>query len=255
MNIISWNVNGLRAVHKKGALAWLIKESPDIFCFQETKCEEGQAPEELISLVGYHKYFSSSQTRKGYSGVAVFSKLKPDKVVMDLPFEKKEGRVLELHFGDLVFLNVYFPNGGGESHRLEYKLAFYDSFLEHIEKHRKKGKNVIFCGDVNVAHEEMDIARPKENENHVGFLPEERAWVDELIYHGYVDVFRHFHPKKVQYSWWDMKSGARARNIGWRIDYFFIGQNLIKKVKKIEIMDQIEGSDHCPVSLDIDLKI
>lgn len=253
MKIISWNVNGLRAVHKKGALNWLIKESPDIFCFQETKCEESQVPEELLRLP-YHYNFSSSQTRKGYSGVAVFSKVKPDKVVKDFDFEKKEGRVLELYFGDLVFLNVYFPNGGGESHRLEYKLDFYDSFLEHIEKHRKNGKNVIFCGDVNVAHEEIDIARPKENENHVGFLPEERAWVDELIYHGYVDVFRHLHPKKVQYSWWDMKSGARARNIGWRIDYFFIGANLVGKVKKIEILNQIEGSDHCPVSLGIDIK-
>lgn len=253
MKIISWNVNGLRAVHKKGALQWLFKLNPDIFCFQETKVEFEQLPEELKNIKGYSSYFSHSKTRKGYSGVAIYSKIKPDKVVTDFSFEKKEGRVVELHFDKTVFLNIYFPNGGGLPERLEYKLAFYDSFLEHIEKHRKAGRNVIFCGDVNVAHEEIDIARPKENENHVGFLPEERAWVDELVYSGYVDVWRHFNPNKVQYSWWDMKSRARERNIGWRIDYFFIGNNLIKKVNKIEILDQIEGSDHCPLLLDISL--
>lgn len=255
MKILSWNVNGLRAVHKKGTLDPIFKMSPDIFCFQETKSEKEQLPEELQNVPGYHAYFSSSKTRKGYSGVAVYSKVKADVVKSDFPFEKKEGRVLELHFGKLIFLNVYFPNGGGDPSRLKYKLEFYDAFLEHIERHRKAGKNVIFCGDVNVAHEEIDIARPKENENHVGFLPEERAWVDELIYSGYVDVFRHKHPSKVQYSWWDMKSRARDRNIGWRIDYFFIGANLLPKVKKIDILDNIQGSDHCPVLLDIDIKI
>jgi len=251
MKIISWNVNGLRAVHKKGALDWLHEADPDIFCFQETKCEQGQCPPELLELKGYTYYFSSSQMRKGYSGVAIFTKIKPDKVVMDLSFEKKEGRVLEMHFGNLVFLNVYFPNGGGAPERLRYKLDFYDAFLEHIEKHRKNGKNVLFCGDVNVAHEEIDIARPKENENHVGFLPEERAWADEVINAGYVDVWRHFNPGKVQYSWWDMKSSARDRNVGWRIDYFFLGSNLINKVKKIEILGNVYGSDHCPLLLDI----
>jgi len=258
MKIISWNVNGIRAVEKKGALEWLFKsgkDSPDIFCFQETKAEKEQLSPALQAPVGYHAYFSSSKGRKGYSGVAVYSKIKPDEVKSHFPFEKGEGRVLELHFGKLVFLNVYFPNGGGEPERLEYKLAFYDAFLEHIEKHRKKGKNIIFCGDVNVAHEEIDIARPKENSDHVGFLPEERAWVDELIYCGYVDVYRYFNPKKVEYSWWDMKSAARERNIGWRIDYFFVGNNLLNKVEEIKIMGNVFGSDHCPVALDIDIKL
>jgi exodeoxyribonuclease-3 len=255
MKIVSWNVNGLRAVHRKDALSPVFKLNADIICFQETKSEDHQLPPELQNMDGFHAYFSSSKTRKGYSGVAVYSKVKPDKVVLDLPFEKSEGRVLELHFGDTIFFNIYFPNGGGEPQRLQYKLAFYDEFLEYIEKYRKKGKNIIFCGDVNVAHEEIDIARPKENENHVGFLPEERAWVDELQYSGYVDVWRQLHPHKVQYSWWDMKSGARNRNIGWRIDYFFVGNNLIKKVKSCEILDQIHGSDHCPVVMEIDLKL
>ena len=253
MKVISWNVNGLRAVHKKGALDWLLKESPDIFCFQETKAELNQLPPELQKVDSYNLHFSHSKGRKGYSGVAIYSKIKPDEVKQDFSFENGEGRILELHFNKLVFFNVYFPNGGGAPERLRYKLDFYDSFLEHIERLRKNGHSIIFCGDVNVAHEEIDIARPKENENHVGFLPEERAWVDELLYSGYIDVFRHFNPNKVQYSWWDMKSRARERNIGWRIDYFFVGSNLIKKVKNIEILDKIDGSDHCPLLMDIDI--
>ncbi|MDO8492675.1 MAG: exodeoxyribonuclease III [bacterium] len=253
MQIISWNVNGLRAVYKKGALDPIYQIDPDIICLQETKSEKEQLPEELQKMSGYHAYFSSSQMRKGYSGVAIYSKIKPDKVITDLPFEKKEGRVIELHYDKMVLLNVYFPNGGGAPERLKYKLDFYDAFLEHIERLRKNGHSVIFCGDVNVAHEEIDIARPKENENHVGFLPEERAWVDELVYSGYIDIWRHLHPQKVQYSWWDMKSNARDRNVGWRIDYFFIGANLIKKVKKCEILGNIYDSDHCPVLLDVSL--
>lgn len=243
----------MRAVHKKGALDPIFQIDPDIICFQETKSEKEQLPEELQNMPGYHTYFSSSQMRKGYSGVVTYSKIKPDKVVIDLPFEKKEGRIIEMHFNKTVLLNVYFPNGGGPPERLKYKLEFYDSFLEHIEHLRKGGHNIIFCGDVNVAHEEIDIARPKENENHVGFLPEERAWADELIYHGYVDIWRHLHPQKVQYTWWDTMTRARDRNIGWRLDYFFLGANLVKKVKKIEILGNVYGSDHCPVLLDIDL--
>ena len=253
MKIISWNVNGIRAAHKKGALNWIFQEDPDIFCFQETKSEREQFPKELLELKGYHLHSSSAKTRKGYSGVAVWSKEKPDEVKVDLPFEKDEGRIVELHFGKLAFFNIYFPNGGGAPERLKYKLEFYDKFLEHIERLRKSGHNVIFCGDVNVAHEEIDIARPKENQKHVGFLPEERAWVDELIYAGYVDIWRHLHPGKVQYSWWDQLTRARERNVGWRLDYFFIGNNLTKKVKKCEILDRILGSDHCPILLDISL--
>lgn len=251
MKIIAWNVNGIRAVYKKGALDAIWKQKPDIFVVNETKSHPEQLPTELQKPEGYFAYFNSATTRKGYSGVALYTKEKPDKVNYDFGMNDKEGRYIEVHFGKLVVIGCYFPNGGGESHRLKYKLEFYDKFLEHIEKLRKKGYSIIFCGDVNVAHEEIDLARPKENEKNVGFLPEERAWIDELQYSGYVDVWRHLHPQKVEYSWWDMKTRSRERNIGWRIDYCFIGNNLIKKVKKCEIQTEIYGSDHCPVLLEV----
>jgi exodeoxyribonuclease III len=256
MRIISWNVNGLRAIHRKGNWAWILKESPDIFCFQETKAHPDQLLEELKVCEGYHVYFNTPTEKKGYSGVAVYSKIKPEKVEYGInnPEFDQEGRVLGVYYKKFVLFNVYFPNGGGGPVRLQYKLDFYDAFLEHIEKVRKEGYSIIFCGDINTAHEAIDLARPKENEEHTGFLPEERAWLDEVVNHGYIDVFRHLYPsKKDAYTYWDMKSGARERNVGWRIDYFFISNDLQKKVKGIEIMANILGSDHCPVALDISL--
>ncbi len=255
MQIVSWNVNGIRAVHRKGSLSWLYELSPDIFCFQEVKAEEEQVPDEIRKLPGYHPYFSASKRKKGYSGVATYSKVEPLKVNYGLKEEhlNTEGRLIETHFKDFVLFNVYFPNGGGGPERLSYKLDFYDAFLEHIEKLRKSGKSIIFCGDINTAHEEIDLARPKENEEHTGFLPEERAWLDTVVRHGYVDVFRHLNPgKRDSYTYWDMKSGARDRNVGWRIDYFFVSPDLIKKVKKTTILSTIYGSDHCPILLEID---
>ena len=252
MKLISWNVNGLRAVYKKGALSPVWKQNPDILFLNETKAHKEQLPPELQNPPGYHAYLNSATTRKGYSGVALYTKEKPEKVVYDFGMNDKEGRYIEAHFpGKLAIIGCYFPNGGGESHRLKYKLEFYDKFLEHIEHLRKSGHSIIFCGDVNVAHEPIDLARPKENEGEIGFLPEERAWIDELEYSGYVDIWRHLHPNKVQYTWWDMKTRSRERNVGWRIDYFFIGNNLVKKVKKAEILDNLYGSDHCPILLDI----
>lgn len=252
MKIISWNVNGLRAIHKKGFTDWLFKKSDaDIICLQEIKSEKEQLPEEIQNPSGFYSFFNSSKTRKGYSGVAIYSKIKPKKEVFDIGNGDKEGRVIELHFDDFVLINCYFPNGGGESHRFKYKLSFYDDFLEHLEDLRKRGKSIVFCGDLNVAHEEIDLARPKDNEKNIGFLPEERAWVDELVYSGYVDVFRNMHPKKVEYSWWDMKTRARERNVGWRIDYFFVSSNLLKKIKNITILQHIFGSDHCPILLEM----
>ncbi|OGZ03984.1 MAG: exodeoxyribonuclease III [Candidatus Lloydbacteria bacterium RIFCSPHIGHO2_01_FULL_41_20] len=256
MRLISWNVNGIRAVHKKGALDIFLKQKADIFCFQEIKADETQIPEETRNISGYFSYFASSKVKKGYSGVAVYTKEEPEKVIYGLGVKKfdDEGRLLELHFKDFIFFNVYFPNGGGGSERLAYKLEFYDAFLTHIEKIRKKGKSIIFCGDVNTAHEEIDLARPKENEENTGFLPEERAWIDELVYHGYVDTFRHFHPhKKDSYTYWDMKTMARERNVGWRIDYFFVSGDMIKKIKGAGIISDIYGSDHCPIFLDVNL--
>ncbi|HSE34913.1 MAG TPA: exodeoxyribonuclease III [Candidatus Paceibacterota bacterium] len=255
MKLVSWNVNGLRAVERKGFLDWFHATSPDILCLQETKAEVGQLSDAVKQPEGFHAYFSSSRVKKGYSGVALYTKEKPERVEHGMGVARfdDEGRIVVGHFKDFVLLNIYFPNGGGGPERLAYKLDFYDTFLSHIERIRKHGKPIIFCGDVNTAHEEIDLARPKENEKNTGFLPEERAWIDEVVYHGYVDTFRHFHPNKVgAYSYWDMKTHARERNVGWRIDYFFVSSDLLPRVKNAGINVNVEGSDHCPIWITIE---
>ena len=254
MKILCWNVNGIRAWCKKGSFDWVISQKPDIFCLQETKAHPEQLTAEILSPAGYTSYFDHARTRKGYSGVAIYTKIAPKKIeyALGVPELDQEGRFLALHFDTFVLVNCYFPNGGGAPERLTYKLAYYEAFLKYAEKCRKKGLSIIFCGDVNVAHNEIDIARPKENMNHVGFLPIERAWVDKVISKGYVDVFRHFNPDRAAaYTWWDMKSFARDRNIGWRIDYFFISPELLSKVVDIKIHSEIYGSDHCPLQLEL----
>lgn len=255
MKIISWNVNGLRANVRKGAFDWLINESPDIFCLQETKATPEQLPDEVRNVPGYHSYFDIPKQKKGYSGVAIYSKVKPEFVeyMMGVPELDDEGRLIAAYYKGFVLLNVYFPNGGGGPERLDYKMRFYAAFFKYVQKLRKKGYGVIFCGDVNTAHNEIDIARPKENEGHTGFLPIERAWIDKIIESGYVDIWRQMHPKEVRYTWWDMKSYARERNVGWRIDYFFLSEEIASKAKKAIIRDEVLGSDHCPISLDIAL--
>ena len=250
--IISWNVNGIRAVDKKGNLAEVFHMKPDILCLQETKATPDQLSDELAKPEGYQAYFHFPTVKKGYSGVAIYSKEKPVKVTRDLGIEAfdQEGRVIMAEDKDFILTNCYFPNGGGAPERLRYKLDFYDYFLEYIDTLHKKHKNIIFCGDVNVAHTAIDLARPRENETHIGFLPIERAWIDKVISHGWVDVFRHFYPEKTEtYTYWDMKSFARDRNVGWRIDYFFASPEALKKIKSIEILDNILGSDHCPVRI------
>jgi len=256
MKIISWNVNGLRAVYNKGNFLPLFEKiHPDILCLQETKVHEHQLPPEIIRVPGYFSYFAYPHEKKGYSGVAIYSKIEPKKVEygMGIPRLDDEGRLISAYFDTFVLLNVYFPNGGGGPERLKYKLDFYDAFLKHIEKLKSKGLKIIFCGDVNTAHEEIDLARPKANEQSTGFLPEERAWIDEVVNSGYTDTFRYFHPnKKDAYSYWDMKSRARDRNVGWRIDYFFTSNNILKKIKSANILSEIYGSDHCPISLELE---
>ncbi|OHA91620.1 MAG: exodeoxyribonuclease III [Candidatus Zambryskibacteria bacterium RIFCSPHIGHO2_01_FULL_49_18] len=250
--IISWNVNGIRAVDKKGNLAEVFHMKPDILCLQETKATPDQLSDELAKPEGYQAYFHFPTVKKGYSGVAIYSKEKPVKVTRDLGIEAfdQEGRLIMAEYKDFILINCYFPNGGGAPERLRYKLDFYDYFLEYIDTLHKKHKNIIFCGDVNVAHTAIDLARPRENETHIGFLPIERAWIDKVISHGWVDVFRHFYPEKTEtYTYWDMKSFARDRNVGWRIDYFFASPEALKKIKSIEILDNILGSDHCPVRI------
>ena len=255
MKLICWNVNGIRAWYKKeNTLEWILKQKPDFFCFQEIKAEEEQLPGGLLNVDGYYGYFESSKTRKGYSGVAIYSKYEPDLIEYGVGVKKldQEGRMLALHFEDFVLINCYFPNGGGGEERLKFKFEYYDAFLKYIEKLKKKGKKVIFCGDVNTAHTEVDLSRPKENSDNTGFLPEERAWIDKVISKGWIDTWRYMKPKtKEKYTFWDMKTRARDRNVGWRIDYFFVSSNLEKDIKKASIHDDIYGSDHCPISLEI----
>ena len=258
MKLLSWNVNGLRAVHRNRYWEKFLKTNPDVFCLQETKANPEQLTEEVRNAPGYYSHFSSSKVKKGYSGVATYSKIKPSKVEYGLGIKKfdDEGRCVVTHFDVFVLFNVYFPNGGGGPERLKYKFDFYDAFFKHIENLRKKhNKKIVFCGDVNTAHEAIDLARPKENEKSTGFLPEERAWIDEVVRAGYIDSFRHFYPNKTDaYSYWDIKSAARERNVGWRIDYFFVSSNLESKLKEAFILPNVFGSDHCPVGIELDAK-
>lgn len=257
MRIISWNVNGLRAIHKKDKWNQIFDLKPDIFCLQETKANPDQLPEEVRNPDGFHSYFDHPKEKKGYSGVAIYSKIKPEKVQYEMgsPTLDDEGRLVAAYYKDFVLLNVYFPNGGGGPERLKYKLDFYDEFLKFIEKLRRDQKNIIFCGDVNTAHNEIDLARPKENVENTGFLPIERAWIDKVVSKGYIDVFRNFSPTVAgAYTYWDMKTFARDRNVGWRIDYFFCTSDVVSHIKDNGIMSDIYGSDHCPIYLDIDLE-
>ena len=252
ITILSWNVNGIRAIQKKGFLEWLAEEKPDILCLQETKAHKEQLSDNLLEIPGYTPYFSSAE-RKGYSGVAIYSKIKPEKISNGFGIERfdKEGRTIIAEYRNFLLFNIYFPNGKASEERLRYKMEFYDAFLKHVDKLKNDGKNIIFCGDVNTAHREIDLARPKANEKTSGFLPEERAWMDRLIEHGYVDTFRIFYEEPGHYSWWDYKSKARDRNVGWRIDYFFVSEKFTKKVKSAFILKDVTGSDHCPVGIEI----
>jgi exodeoxyribonuclease III len=253
MRILSWNVNGLRAVMNKGFLEWLEKDSPDVLCIQETRADPAQLSKDVLEHDSYHSYWSSSSIKKGYSGVATFCKEEPLKVERGLGIEKFdiEGRILMTEFKKFILFNIYFPNGKASSDRLNFKLEFYDAFLNKIDSLKKKGKMVIFCGDVNTAHKEIDLTHPKNNEKISGFLPIERKWMDRVIEHGYLDSLREFHTEPELYTWWDMKTGARKRNVGWRLDYFFVQNELRKDLKDAFILDDVTGSDHCPVGIEI----
>ena len=254
MEILSWNVNGIRAVNRKGLFGWFKQESPDILCIQEIKALPEQFPPYLKNTPGYHVYINSAE-RKGYSGVTTFTKEKPIDVKNGFGIEKFdiEGRTLITEFPSFILFNIYFPNGKKNQERLDYKLDFYDTFLAYADNLKAKEKNIIVCGDFNTAHKEIDLTHPKANENRSGFLPIERAWIDTFIDHGYVDTFRHFNKEPNQYSWWDMKTRSRERNIGWRIDYFFANKEFFPKIKKAFIMQDVMGSDHCPVGIEIEI--
>jgi exodeoxyribonuclease-3 len=256
VRILSWNVNGLRSVHNKGLfLEWLHEMSPDVLCLQETKAAEDQLPFDLRMVEGYEAHFAWPEHRRGYSGVALYTKEAPASVQrrLGVPELDMEGRMLVADYGAFVLLGVYFPNGRSKPERLDYKMRFYDAFLRYVDGLRAEGRHVVFCGDVNTAHHEIDLARPKENAKASGFLPEERAWIDQLLAHGYVDAFRAFHPEPEQYTFWDNITRARERNVGWRIDYFFVDEGMMPSVADSFIMADVTGSDHCPIGLDITL--
>lgn len=258
MKLVSWNVNGLRALYKKGGWQWLLDNQPDIFCVQETKARFEQLPEEVKSSQGYFSYFDHAKLKKGYSGVATYLKSKfknqISKIEYGLGIDKldQEGRLIAIYLEDFVLINCYFPNGGGGPERLKFKLDYYEAFLNYLEKVEKTHPNIVFCGDINTAHKEVDLARPKENENNTGFLPVERAWIDKVTSKGFIDTFRYFHGnEKGAYTYWDMKTFARDHNVGWRIDYFFVSKNLKKVLTNSKIYVGVLGSDHCPISLEI----
>lgn len=254
MKLVSWNVNGIRAVASKNAFAWVDEFKPDVLCLQEIKAEVEQIPKELFCHPLTHHYVNSAK-KKGYSGTMSFSHQAFDKTDTALHIDHtEEGRILEHHFDDVVLFNVYFPNGQQSEERLAHKMKFYSDFLAHTEALRQEGKGIIICGDVNTAHREIDLKNPKANEDTSGFLPCERAWIDTLLAKGYIDTFRHIHGDiKDAYSWWSYRAGARARNVGWRIDYFFISNELETRLKDAFILAEIEGSDHCPVGIEIAL--
>lgn len=254
ISLFSWNVNGLRAVFKKGFAGWLDKASPDILCLQETKARPEQVEGELSTIGGYRHYFNSAR-KPGYSGVALFSKKEPVSVELtfgDVRFDG-EGRVLQADYGHFLLFNVYFPNGKASDERLRYKMDFYGSFLERMRLLLKAGRKVVVCGDVNTAHREIDLARPQENSKVSGFLPREREWIDRLLEVGFVDTFRMFEAGPGHYTWWDQISRARERNVGWRIDYFYVSRGLEKSVARAWIMPEVLGSDHCPIGLELKL--
>ncbi|GAB7079362.1 exodeoxyribonuclease III [Megalodesulfovibrio paquesii] len=257
MRLACWNVNGIRAAWGKGFGEWLSASTADIICLQETKVHPDQLGEAERQPPGWWSAWHWATKKKGYSGVACFARTPPLHWSMDLANElfHGEGRCLHLEYPAFHLLNIYFPNGQMNQERLDYKMGYYDAFLDHAQTLRKT-KPVIVCGDFNTAHTELDIARPKENEKTSGFLPIERAWMDRFEAAGYVDTFRHLHPgEKDHYTWWSFRANARARNVGWRIDYFYVSSELTDAIEDAWIEPDIMGSDHCPIGLEINLSL
>ena len=252
MKLASWNVNGIRAAQKKGFLKWFESEKADVICLQETKATLDQLDEALINPLGYSSFFLSAQ-KPGYSGVAIYSKKEPLSVTQGIgvPEIDSEGRVLVAEFKDFTLLNAYFPNSQREHARLGYKLSFCEAMLKHCQNLRKKGKNIVLCGDYNIAHKEIDLKNPKQNVDNAGFLPEERAWMDRFLGSGYVDVFREKTPDPGHYTWWSYRPGVREKNIGWRLDYHCVNKEFSDRVHHAYHQPKVVGSDHCPVILDL----
>ncbi len=252
--LFSWNVNGLRAAEKKGFLTWLAGTGAHVVAVQETKAQPDQLSEALLKPAGYQVVFNAAE-KKGYSGVATYSTRPPVSVSTGLgdPRFDSDGRVLVTEFEPFVLFNIYFPNGGRGPEWVEHKLAFYQRFLDVAKGYMRRGRAIVATGDFNTAYAEIDIARPKENRKTSGFMPEERASLGEYFEAGLIDTFRHLHPDAVKYTWWDMVSRARERNVGWRLDYFLVSPNLKDRIAAAEVFDEVPGSDHCPISLVLEM--
>ena len=250
VNLISWNVNGIRAAQRKGFLEWVAEERPDVICIQETKAHPEQLDPALLEPEGYITYWASAE-RKGYSGVALYTRTEPVSVKVGLGIDKfdREGRTIVADYKDFVLLTTYVPNGSRDHSRVPFKMAYKKALLDTCNALRAEGRSVIFCGDINTAHCEIDLARPKQNQKSTGFLPIERAWIDVVVEQGYIDTFREKHPERAEYSWWAYWGDARKRNVGWRLDYFFTTADLLDRITSAEIHPEVFGSDHCPVSL------
>jgi exodeoxyribonuclease-3 len=250
--IYSWNVNGIRACARKGFFDVLENSGADAFCVQETKAHPEQLAEELVSPDGYHSYWASAD-RKGYSGVAVYTRRKPLSVSrMEIPRFDSEGRTLILEYPEFALISAYFPNSQEAGRRLDYKLDYCQSMRGLCDTLVAEGKTIVLCGDFNIAHRAIDLANPKQNEKNAGYLPEEREWMESFTTAGYLDTFRMFTTEPGHYTWWTYRANARERNIGWRIDYHVVNGSAADRVKRSEILPQIYGSDHCPVLLEID---
>ncbi len=247
--IYTWNVNGLRAAIKNGFLDWFAQTQPDILCLQETRLLPDEAPAELRAPEGYQVYWNPAEKR-GYSGTAVFTKIAPTTASgLDVPEFDSEGRAQLLTFPDFTLVNTYWPNSQSERKRLPYKLAFCHAIGNTLDALVHQGKNIIICGDFNIAHSEIDLARPKANENNAGYYIEERDAMSAFLNRGYVDVFRQLNPDTVAYTWWSYRARAREKNIGWRLDYHCVNENLFPRIQDIKVHDDVHGSDHCPVAL------
>jgi exodeoxyribonuclease-3 len=252
MRIVSWNVNGIRAVEKRGFVQWLQEDAPDILCLQETKARPEQLSQDLREPAGYHSYWASAK-RAGYSGVAIYSKETPLSVEpLGTPEFDDEGRVLVADYQDFVLICAYFPNSQDGGVRLLYKTRFCDAVLARCNALVSQGRHIVLCGDYNIACTPLDLARPEDNEDSPGYLPEERAWMDTFIAAGYADTFRRFHQDESgHYSWWSYRTHARERNVGWRIDYHCVDTGLLSRIRGASIRAEVEGSDHCPVELEL----
>lgn len=251
--ILSYNVNGIRAAISKGFLSWLKDADPDIISIQETKASPDQLDTKVFEDLGYHHYWFSAQ-KKGYSSVAVLTKLKPTKVEFGIGIEKYdiEGRTLRLDIDDITLINSYFPSGTTGDIRQDFKMEYLADFLIYIENLKKERPKIIVSGDFNICHKPIDINHPKRHLNSSGFLPEERAWLDRFVESGFIDTFREFNNEPDQYSWWSYRAGSRKKNLGWRIDYHFISEPLKPSLKNSAILQQVVHSDHCPVAIELD---